>query len=286
MRIIIVRPRKTFRVPIEAECLSPKVLSELDLEETKKLRVYEGNKIRRLEDLFIIKEEREGSEESLRIVLEGDFSKVWRIGEDMESGEVVVKGNCGPFLGLRMRGGRIVVHGNAGSWLGAEMSGGSIEVHGDAGDYVGAIFRGERPGRGMKGGEIRIHGNAGVELGGGMNKGLIVVDGSCGVMPGRGMRGGSILIRGDCEGRAGARASGGKVVICGKAGGVLPTFYISGIVPTVKVRGERLKGPFYLFVGDVLSNISCGCRLYISVNKNPELESYKELLEVKDVGPY
>lgn len=282
-RIILISPRRSFKVPVEAECISPKILHELSLEEIKRLKVYEGNKVCKLEDLFKVKEEENKAAEGLRLVLEGDFSKVWRIGEKMESGEIIIKGNCGPYLGLQMKGGRITVHGNAGSWLGSEMSGGIIEVYGNVGDYVGAAFRGERPGRGMKGGEIRIHGNAGVELGAGMKKGLIVVNGSCMEMPGRGMRGGSILIRGDCEGRAGARASGGKIVICGRSGRVLPSFYISGIVPSVKVKKEKLKGPFYLFVGDVLSDISCGCRLYISVDKNRELRVYEKLLEINNI---
>ncbi|RLE78588.1 MAG: hypothetical protein DRJ36_04430 [Thermoprotei archaeon] len=112
-----------------------------------------------------------------------------------------------------------------------------------------------------------------------MNGGLIAIDGSCKAMPGVKMSGGSILIRGDCEGKAGARMTGGKIVVCGRVGEVLPTFYIDGIASSVKVKGEKIKGPFYLFLGDVLGDIECRGRLYVSVKNNPDFKVFESLLE-------
>jgi len=276
-RLFILKPVEKFSVPVEAENLKPDVFAEKSLDEIKSLTVYEGNRRRKLGELFEVKEE-EVEGETIRIILEGDLSKVWRIGEGMTFGEIVVNGDCGHFLGYRMKGGKITVKGNAGSWLGGKMASGTIEVFGNAGDHVGSVLRGLKKGKGMKGGTIIIHGNAGAELGAKMSKGLIAVDKNCGVLPGLYMSGGTILIRGNCAGKAGARMSGGKIVICGNAGGVLPTFYIDSIVPKVKVKKEKIEGPFYLFLGDVLGDVKCTGRLYVSVNGNPELAKFKELL--------
>ncbi|RLE71109.1 MAG: formylmethanofuran dehydrogenase subunit C [Thermoprotei archaeon] len=276
-RRFILKPVKEFSVPIEAEKIKPDVFAEKSLEELKGLTVYEGNGKCRLEELFHIEDE-EVEGDNIEIVLEGDFGKVWRIGEGMTFGEIVINGSCGHFTGYGMKGGKITIKGNAGSWLGGEMKGGTIEVFGNAGDHVGAVLRGLKKSRGMKGGIIVIHGNAGAEVGAKMSKGFIAVDGNCGVLPGLYMSGGTILIRGDCQGKAGARMSGGKIIICGHAGGVLPTFYIDSIVPKVKAKKEKIEGPFYLFLGDVLEDIRCMGRLFINVNKNPELAKVKELL--------
>jgi len=282
VRIVVVVPKREFEVPVEAECLRPDLLADKSIDEIRELEIYEGSRRAKLGDLFEVSEE-EGEGEGVRLVLRGDFEKVWRIGEGMASGEIVVEGNCGPYLGFRMKGGAIVVKGSAGSWLGGEMKGGTIEVYGDAGDHVGALLRGERSARGMSGGIIVIHGNAGAEIGVGMRKGTIIVDGNCGPLPGLRMSGGGILIRGDCEGKAGARMSGGRVVICGRAGGILPTFYIDEVVPKVKFKKEKLEGPFYVFVGDALANPACTGRLMVSVRNNPELKKYEELLATEGV---
>ena len=278
VRVLIVSPRRRFRVPVEAACLSPDRTSELTLEEIERLKAYEGNRLVKLGEIFRLREEGDASSDSVRLVLEGDFGKVWRIGEGMKSGEIVVKGDVGHFLGFRMLGGSIQVYGNAGSWVGAEMRGGVIEVHGNAGDHVGAVLRGERPSKGMCGGTIVVHGDVGAEAGAGMRKGAIIVNGNCGYLPGVNMSGGSILVRGSCRGKAGARMRGGKVVICGHAGEVLPTFYLDDVVESVKVKGEMIEGPFYLFVGDVLGDVGCLGRLYVSVKGNEHLKALAEKL--------
>ncbi|MCD6457490.1 MAG: formylmethanofuran dehydrogenase subunit C [Thermoproteales archaeon] len=276
-RLFILKPKTKFNVPVEAEKIRPKVFAEKSLEDIKKIKVYEGNRERALGELFEIKEEAV-EEDIVRIILEGDFRKVWRIGEKMGFGEILVNGDCGHYLGYNMKGGKIVVKGNAGSWIGAEMTGGTIEIHGNAGDHIGSVLRGLKASRGMKGGKIIIHGNAGAEIGTQISKGLIAVKGDCGPLPGLRMSGGTILIRGNCAGKAGARMTGGKIIICGNAGGVLPTFYIDSIAKSVKVKGEKIQGPFFLFLGDVLEDIKCNGRLYVNIDKNPELSKFKEFL--------
>ncbi len=277
-RRFIVTPKEDLTVLVEAERIKPEIFAGKTLDEIRELIVYEGNRRRKLGELFNIQEEKVEGEE-ISIVLRGDFSKVSRIGEEMGTGEIIIDGNCGSFLGYKMKGGKIIVKGDAGSWLGAEMRKGTIEVYGNAGDHVGAPLRGLKKNRAMRGGMIIIHGDAGTEVGAYMVKGTIIVEGNCSVLPGLKMSGGTVLIMGDCMGKAGARMSGGKVIICGKAGEILPSFYIDSIVPSVKAKGRKIEGPFYLFLGDVLENASCSGRLFVSVNNNPELKVYEELIE-------
>ena len=89
--------------------------------------------------------------------------RVNRIGHDMTSGKMRIRGDVGLQTGWRMQGGRIEVHGNADDYLGAEMTGGTIAVSGDVGNHVGSRFNGEKIG--MNRGQIFIQGSAGNGLG-------------------------------------------------------------------------------------------------------------------------
>ncbi len=276
---IILKPKKEFHVPVEVEVISPDKLAGKSISEIKNEIVYEGNRMKRLEELFEVTGEVGEAPDKIRIIIENSSKKLWRIGEGMTAGEIIVKGNAGNYLGKNMAGGKITVHGNTGSWIGAEMIDGTIEIHGNAGNYVGARFRGETQMKGMKGGKIIIHGNAGVEVGYGMLKGAIIIDGNCLEFPGIKMKGGSILIKGNCPGRAGAEMTGGKIVICGRVESILPSFYIESIEKAAKVKGIKVEGPFYMFLGDYLANRRPYGRLYVSISNNPHLKNYAKLIE-------
>ncbi len=269
-----LRPRYLFRVPVEASCISPDVFAGKNLDEIAKLPLWEGNKQRTLGELFEIEGESGDKPESLSIHVHGEAQKVTRIGSGMSAGEVIVSRDVGVHLGEEMKGGTITVGGNADSWLGAMMKGGTIEVKGSAGDYVGAAYRGSV--NGMRGGTIIIHGNAGNELGCFMRKGLIKVYGSTAQFAGVHMKDGAILVMGDSDGRAGAEMTGGKIIIRGKLTEVLPTFTIDGVKAKVKVNGDEVAGPFYLFVGDMAE--SGEGKLYVAQSVNPHLKFYEQFL--------
>ncbi|RLF14968.1 MAG: formylmethanofuran dehydrogenase subunit C [Thermoprotei archaeon] len=273
-----LKPKFTFTVPVEAERITPDNFAGKSLDEISKLPIYEGNTRRALGDLFNIEGSPGSSALDTLITIEGDLSKVRRIGEKMTNGKIVIKGDVGHYVGFSMKGGSIEIHGNAGLWLGGKMKGGTIEVFGNVGDCVGGALRGELPGKGMKKGTIIIHGNAGAEVGRGMSGGTIIVDGSVGPLPGVDMRGGNIGIKGDCEGKPGARMAGGRVIIMGKVPAILPSFYIDDIRESIKAGPEKLTGPFYVFIGDVLADVKCGGRLFVSIPNNPHLKHYEELL--------
>jgi len=271
---VVLRPKAPLKVPVYAPCIRPDDFAGLSEREIGSLEAWKGNRKVRLADLFHIEGDGPSRPEELTIRLAGDFSKVRRVGFEMTSGRIVVEGDIGLLAGEHMRGGTIEVRGSAGSWLGSRMLGGTIIVQGSVGDYVGSSYRGARDG--MRGGTIIIYGDAGSELGNFMRGGTIEVHGSVGLFPGIHMRGGSILVRGDCEGRAGAFMTGGKLIICGHLPSVLPGFSILKLSKSVKFGKDRVKGPFYTFVGD-LTEGGDG-RLHVAKKPNPHLASYEALI--------
>lgn len=272
---VVLRPKRVFKVPIEAECITPDVFAGRSVEEIGKLKVWEGNRERSLRELFNVEGESTTKPEEVLIEIFGDVSKVRRIGAQMSAGEIVVHGNVGFHLGEEMAGGKILVDGDADSWVGSMMKDGVIEIKGDAGDYVGAAYRGGST-KGMRGGTIIVHGNAGNEVGYFMRKGIIKVHGNVGQFTGVHMKKGIIVVYGNSEGRNGAEMTGGKIVVCGRVPSVLPTFTIDSVKAKVKINEEKLAGPFYLFLGDVAEDGEG--KLYLSKASNPHLKFYENLI--------
>ena len=274
--MINLYPLKEFRFPVIAECIGPDVFQGKTRQEIEGLKLWEGNKQRKLGGLFKVEGVKaENPSEKEAITIKGDVSKVRRIGAGMKSGEITIYGNAGMHLGEEMKGGKIVVHGNVGGWVGSMMKGGTLEIHGNAGDYLGAPYRGSS--EGMHGGKIIVYGSVGNEAGAHMRKGLIKIYGSAGQFVGFRMHDGTIYVQKESGRRAGACMTGGKIVVGGFLGSVLPTFTIDSIKGKVKVEeGETAEGPFYLFIGDLAENGEG--KLYVSKGKNPYLTHYEKLL--------
>lgn len=261
-------------MPINAESISPDVFAGESLDAIAELQLWEGNRKRCLRDVFEIEDKTGEIPKGVTIQLFGDLSNVRRIGAGMTDGEIIVHGDVGMHLGEEMKGGKITVEGNAGSWAGSTMRNGTIEIKGDAGDYIGGAYRGST--RGMGGGTIIIHGSAGTEIGCQMRKGLIKIYGNVEQFVGIHMKDGAIVVHGNARERAGAYMTGGKIILRGQVESVLPTFTIDSIKNKAKANGEEIKGPFYLFIGD-LAEHGDG-KLYISKDKNECLKSYEALL--------
>jgi len=270
--MINLYPLKKFRFPIIAECISPDIFQGKNQKEIEDLKIWEGNKQKKLGQLFRVEET--GKEQETIVTVCGDVSKVRRIGVYMTGGEIIIQGDAGMHLGEEMKGGKITVHGNVGGWAGSMMKDGTIEIHGNASHYLGAPYRGSN--RGMRGGKIIVYGNVGNEAGTYMRKGLIKIYGNAGQFAGLRMRSGTIYVQGDCEERAGACMTGGKIVVGGFLESVLPTFTIEDIKKKVKIQEKIVKGPFYLFLGDLTENGKG--RLYVLKEKNPQLTNYEKFL--------
>jgi formylmethanofuran dehydrogenase subunit C len=271
--MIILRPLRSLKFPVLAECISPDVFQGKTLREIEALQVLEGNKLNRLGDIFKVDEGKmENKPDNQLIACHGDFGKVRRMGFGMKSGEIIINGDAGMHLGEEMKGGKITVHGNASGWTGSMMKGGSIEIHGNAGDYLCAPYRGSV--EGMHGGRAVVHGNAGNEVGAHMKRGVIKIYGNVGQFAGLRMLDGTIYVQGNCDGRAGAGMVNGKIAVGGRLESVLPTFTIDNIRQRVKIEeGEVAEGPLYVFVGDLTENGNG--KLYVSKDKNPHLSCYE-----------
>ncbi len=278
--MVTLTPRYKFKVPVDGGVISPDEFAGKRLEEIESLNLWEGNRRKKLGELFNIKfnetdELKEASLNDVKIRLIGDLRRVRRIGSGMTGGELMIEGDVGMRLGEGMKGGTIRVRGNSDSWTGCMMEGGTIIIEGSAGDYTGSSYRGSP--EGMRGGRIIIYGNAGSEVGCHMSDGLIRIYGNVGPFAGIHMKGGIILIHGNSDGRAGAEMVNGRIIICGRIPSILPTFTIEDIRPKVRVGEERIPGPFYLFIGDIADE-GRG-RLYISKEKNPHLNFYEKYLQ-------
>ncbi len=271
---LTLRLTEDVRVPLDASCITPDAFADKSLREIGTLEIWEGSHRRRLKDAFTIEGSSMKTTDEVTINLYGDLSKVQRIGAKMTGGSINIQGSAGMHIGEEMQGGQIRLEGSAGSWLGSTMKGGTIEVKRDAGDYVGAPYWGSTTG--IKGGTIHIHGNAGIEVGAYMRKGLIKVDGNVRQFVGIHQKGGIILVRGSAGERAGAYMINGKIIICGSVNTILPTFSIDSIRSKVKIDGDTVNEPFYLFVGDQAEG-GTG-KLYVSKSKNIHHEKYEKLL--------
>lgn len=271
MKELVLTVKEEFDVPVELDVLLPEKIQEMELDEILKIGLLQGNTIITVGEIF----DAELKESDVpRIVIKNSNGKLKRIGEKMTTGEIIVEGDVGMYVGCEMKGGRIVVNGNADSWAGQNMKGGELIIKGNAGDYVGSAYRGDW--RGMNGGKIIIDGDAGNEIGEYMRKGIIYIKGNVKNMPGIHQSGGIIIIDGDVDSRAGGEMTKGAIVIHGKLKTPLPSFKYEGIVedPVIKLskkdEGTPIKGKFYKFSGDYVNNKPKG-QLYISVENNPDL---------------
>ncbi len=102
--------RRTTRIPVEAECVTPDNLASKSLAEIERLPVQHGNAAAALAEFFRV----EGDPNDESIVVEGDASRVKLLGASMARGRLTVLGNAGMHAGAEMRGGELTVHGSAG----------------------------------------------------------------------------------------------------------------------------------------------------------------------------
>ena len=270
--MIVLTPLRKFTFPINAECINPDVFQGKDTAEIANLTLFEGNKQRKLSDLFKIEEDNLAA----TITINGDVSEVRKIGAGMKTGEIIINGNVGMHLGEKMAGGKITVNGDAAQWAGASMKKGLIEIHGNAGDYLASPYRGST--EGMKGGKIVVDGDVGSDSGAYLRGGLIKIKGSnVGQFLGYHMSDGAIHVEKNARSRLGANMVGGKIIVSGVVEEVMPTFTVDGVKPKVKVDDtESAAGPFYVFLGD-LAEKGKG-KLFISKANNPQLKSYEKHL--------
>lgn len=268
MAEIVLIPKDKIGIMVEAEVIRPDMFAGKNKAEIEKLPVWQGPEQLTLVEFFDvdvqgnIRESDQGNSslEETTIIIDGDVSRVKRIGQGMKVGRIEIHGAAGMHLGAEMSGGSILVRGDAGSWAGMEMKGGMLHIKGNAGDHVGSAYRGSW--RGMTGGKILIEGNARSQLGGGLVGGEIVVGGSVENFCAIRQSGGLILVKGSAVRGVGAEMNGGIVAIGGMIKQFSPGFVEVGREENPKLGEQQLEGRFAKLAGD------------FAVSKNPKGSLY------------
>ncbi len=242
MQTVTIKPKKDISISVEAENISPDKFAGKSEKDIQNFEAYLGNQKTTLGELFSIKVEGSGVAADTKIMMEGNFSRVKRIGEGMTAGLIMIKGNVDMHLGAKMSGGKITLSGNADSWAGREMKGGELIIEGDARYYLGAGYRGETCG--MRGGKITVMGNTLDFLGEHMCGGEIYVKGNVGILPGLSNNGGKIVIGGSTS-RPGSEMAKGTIIINGAVAEMMPVYKAEGT--------EAVDGVTYnKYTGDVV----------------------------------
>ncbi len=253
MAEIILRSRGSIGIMVEAETIRPDIFAGKKKEEIEGLLVWQGPVQLPLVEFFDVDVSAAAPAEDQRpedtnILIEGDVSRVKRIGQGMKAGRIEICGCAGMHLGTEMAGGSILVRGDAGSWAGMEMKGGLLHIMGNGADHIGSAYRGSW--RGMTGGEIQIDGNARSQLGGGLAGGRIIVAGNVENFCGIRQSGGLILVKGSAVRGVGAEMNGGTIAVCKAIKQFTPGFVETGREENVLLGDIALEGWYARFTGD------------------------------------
>jgi len=256
-------------IMLEAEVITPDTFASKSEDEIKNLLIWQGPNQLPLSDFFEVKGNTASSPQETSIIIEGDVTRVKRIGDGMTAGNIKINGSAGMHVGSQMSGGEIVVTGNVDAWAGMEMKGGLLHITGDAGDHAGCAYRGSW--HGMTGGKLLIDGSAQSQIGGGMSGGVIVVAGSvqnfCGIRQNAGL----IVVKGDANRGVGAEMSGGTIVVIGNITNFLPGFEYVDTQSDLTFDDITCQGDFLQFAGDHAIIARTKGTLYVSKNANKGL---------------
>lgn len=223
--VLVLTPRATPELPLDAGCVRPDALAALSASEMARLPVWHGREAVCLGDFFDVHGER-----SDHVRIAGDAARVTHLGAGMAGGALDIEGDAGAHAGEEMGGGVLRVGGSAGDRAGVGMRGGLLDIQGRAGAHLGGAFPGSP--RGMTGGVILARGGAGDFVGERMRRGLVAVQGDVGACAGLGMIAGTIVVLGSAGERPGLGLKRGTLVVRGSVR-LLPTFrYACTCVPS------------------------------------------------------
>jgi formylmethanofuran dehydrogenase subunit C len=229
------------KVPFEVDALTPDKLFGKNEAEIKAVKVWWGNRQGDTGDLFDVNVAGDAaSADEVKVVFDGDLTRVKHIGDGMKAGEIEARGDVDMHCGAMMEGGKLVVKGNANCWAGREMRGGELVIEGDAEDNLCAMYRGEMTG--MTGGKVTVYGNAGECVGQYMAGGEILIMGNANRLVGLNLKGGKITIEGDAI-WPGSDMTGGEIMVKGKTE-MMPSFKPDGTETVDGVEYKKYLGDF------------------------------------------
>ena len=220
---LVLTPRDAFKARVDLSDVLPGAGGGL-----AKIKIGYGGRAVELGELFSV-----SGAAGDRLTIEGGGAELDRVGAGLGSGEIVVKGDAGRGLGLRMTGGTIVVKGSAGDYAAAELSGGKIVVAGDVGARLGAAGDGAK--RGMSGGTVVVGGSAGVRACERLRGGVVVIEGDAADEAATGLIAGTVAIAGKLGANAGRGMKRGTLFLR-STGGLASGFRDAGDHDLVMLR--------------------------------------------------
>ena len=249
MKKIILNLKEKNQISIEFDNILPELLYDKTSDQINKSIVFYGNKQKPLSYFFEVDViGKTDNPNECSIIINGDTSRIKRIGYQMSCGNIVVNGDVDFHVGAKMSGGHIVVNGDAGSYAGREMKGGLLEIKGNVREFCGSAYSGEW--RGMSGGKIIISGNVGKHLADYMLGGEIYVRGNCDILAGVHMVGGFIQIEGNVKQWLGGQIKKGTIIVTGNSEKLLPGFISKEKIHNPLINDKYYFGVYKLFIGD------------------------------------
>lgn len=265
LKTITFNQKKTSPISLEFDELIPDEIYGWEKADFDKYMVPVGNTRFPLTDYFDIEVEGEAEFPSeIKMIIDGDASRIKYIGAKMGAGEILVKGPADLHCGAEMSGGKITVEGDAESYAGREMTGGELTIMGDTREFCGSSYIGDW--RGMSAGKISIWGDAGKQLGECLSGGEIYVKGDCDILAGIHMTKGFIQIDGDVTRWPGGQMKNGDILINGRLGRLLEGFTPEGIVSDPEIEGRTFSGKYIKYIGDIALNGKG--RLWLNAERN------------------
>jgi formylmethanofuran dehydrogenase subunit C len=236
--------------------LVPHALAGKTVRQIERMELQTGHRPISLGDVFRVR-----AGEVQKICIQGGCDRLDYVGQEMNSGELIVEGNVGIQAGRRMSGGRLTVLGDAGPWAASGMKAGVFEIRGTAGDRLGGPLPGEIAG--MRGGIVVVRGSVGKRAADRMRRGTIIIEGAAGDYAGSRMIAGTLIVRRSAGPLAGFLLKRGTIVL-GSPSELSPTFidcgeyklvamrWLSAMVePYSKAAAVLLRRPLVRFAGDM-----------------------------------
>jgi formylmethanofuran dehydrogenase subunit C len=257
MRPLILTLRGRLDHRLDLSLLVPHTLAGKTVRQIERMELQTSHHPITLGDVFRVR-----AGDIKQIHIQGDCDRFDYVGQEMNSGELLVEGNVGIQAGRLMSGGRLTVLGNTGPWAASGMKSGVLEIRGAAGDRLGGPLAGEITG--MRGGIVIVRGSVGERAGDRMRRGTIIIEGQAGRYAGSRMIAGTLIVRRSAGPLAGFLLKRGTIVLGECYSALSPTFmdcgeheliamrWLSAMVrPYSKAAAVLLQRPFTRFAGDM-----------------------------------
>lgn len=158
MSTLIFTLKPTIAHAVDCRILTPDTVTGKTLEAIKAIRVSAQLSVA---DVFDV-----SGEAGSHVVFKQARAVLHHVGYQMKTGQIIIEGDAGDFIGAAMQGGVLICKGNVGERAGDVMRRGMLLIEGHAGDYCAS---------GMRAGTLGVLGRTGVRLGYGMKRGTLLL---------------------------------------------------------------------------------------------------------------